>query len=100
MARAIHVAPHAPDEVILKHAVADDRILVTCDRDFGELIFKHRAVAPLGVIYIRFEPDDVEEIVPRLLAVLDFDALKGHMTVIGDDSIRRTLFPAKSANDA
>ncbi len=98
--RAIHVAPHAPDDVVLQYAVDEDRVLVTCDRDFGELIFKHRAVAPPGIIYIRFEPDDVEEIVPRLLAVLDFDALKGHMTVIGDDNIRRTVFPAKSANDA
>ena len=98
--RAIYVAPDAHDEFILGHAVSDDRILVTCDRDFGELVFKHRAAPPPGIIYIRFEPDDVEKIVPRLLAVLDFDALNGHMTVIGDRSVRRTVFPAKSANDA
>ena len=98
--RAIHIAPNARDEVILDHAVSDERVLVTCDRDFGELVFKHCAPAPPGIIYIRFEPDDVAEIVPRLLAVLDFDALNGHMTVIGDRVVRRTVFPVKSANDA
>lgn len=97
--RAIHLAPHAPDETILAHAVDEDRILVTCDRDFGELVFKHRALPPPGIIYIRFEPDNVADIVPRLIAVLDFDALKGHMTVIGDRAVRRTTFPVKSAND-
>ena len=100
MARAIHVAPDASDEVVLARAVIDDRILITCDRDFGELIFKHRATPPPGIIYIRFEPDDVAEIVPHVLAVLDFEALRDHMTVIGDRSVRRTIFPAKGANDA
>ena len=39
------------------------------------------------------------EIVPRLLAVLDFERLQHHMTVIGDEGDRRTSYPRKKAND-
>ena len=39
------------------------------------------------------------DIVPRLLAVLDFERLHHHMTVIANEGDRRTTFPRKSAND-
>lgn len=81
------------------HAAESDRILVTCDRDFGELVFRFRRTPPPAIIYILFEPQTVADIVPRLLAVLDFDRLQHHMTVIGDDGDRRTAFPRESAND-
>lgn len=98
--RAIAVAPDADDKAILAYATANRRILVTCDRDFGELVFLHRAAPPPAIIYIRFEPEDVADIVPRLVPLLDFDQLEGHMTVIGADHDRRTSFPAKSKDHA
>ena len=84
----------------MAYAARQDCVLVTCDRDFGELVFKHRQPPPAAIIYIRFEPQNVEEIVPRLMAVLDLDRLRDHMTVIGGDGDRRTTFPVKRANDA
>ncbi|MFX8207331.1 DUF5615 family PIN-like protein, partial [Acinetobacter baumannii] len=59
--RAVHVMPDASDAAILAHAVETDRILVTCDRDFGELVFKHGRPPPPAIIYIRFEPQQVED---------------------------------------
>ena len=97
--RAIHAVPGADDRTVMAYAVAADRILVTCDRDFGELVFRHDCPPPPAIIYIRFEPQNVEDIVPRLMAVLDFGLLQHHMTVIGDEGDRRTTFPRKSAND-
>lgn len=97
--RAIHVLPDKGDGDVLAWAVANDRILVTCDRDFGELVFLHGATPPPAIIYIRFEPPEVAEIVPRLLAILDFDALRDHMTVIGDLRDRRSPFPKRSENN-
>ena len=97
--RAIHAVPGADDETVLSCAVEQDRILVTCDRDFGELVFRHFRQPPPAIIYIRFEPQDVRDIVPRLMAILDFEQLQNHMTVIGDEGDRRTTFPRKSAND-
>jgi predicted nuclease of predicted toxin-antitoxin system len=83
---------------VLAYAVAEQRILVTCDGDFGDLIFGKGAIAPPAVIYIRFEPQDVANIVPRLVRTLDFDELRGHMTVIGNIRNRRAPFPM-SSND-
>lgn len=91
--------PDASDEAVLAYAVANERVLVTCDRDFGELVFKHRQPPPPAIIYVRFEPQQVGDIVSRLLAVLNFELLHQHMTVIGDEGNRRTTFPGKSAND-
>ncbi len=97
--RAIHVTPDADDPIVLAYAVAERRILVTCDSDFGELVFLKGASAPPAIIYIRFEPPDVADIVPRLLPLLDFDTLRDHITVIGDRRDRRTPFPAKSRDN-
>jgi predicted nuclease of predicted toxin-antitoxin system len=94
--RATTVAPHAADTVILSLAVNDDRILITCDRDFGELVFLHGLPPPSAIIYIRFEPQNVGDIVPRLISVLDSGGLEGHITVIDTAHNRRTPFPAKS----
>ena len=98
--RAIHVTPHADDLTVLDHAVAQQRILITCDSDFGEHVFLRGQTPPPAIIYVRFEPEDVSEIVPRLLAVLDFDELDGHMTVIGEHRDRSTPFPKRSNDNA
>jgi len=98
VARASIVLPDAKDDVILAYAVAEDRFLITCDRDFGELVFSKQATAPPGVIYVRFEPDDVEQILPRLLPLLEFEACNGHMTVIGTKRDRVVPLPVKSTH--
>lgn len=40
------------DDIVLKKAVAQDRILITSDTDFGELIY-HQKLAHHGVILLR-----------------------------------------------
>ncbi len=42
----------APDETVLKKAFEESRILITDDRDFGELIFLHKK-PHAGLIYLR-----------------------------------------------
>lgn len=70
------VAKGAPDEQVLELAVNEKRILVTEDRDFGELIYA-RGRSSAGVILIRFpnrarnaKPATVAEAVTRLGARL------------------------------
>jgi predicted nuclease of predicted toxin-antitoxin system len=36
---ALAIDPKADDEVLMAHALHDDRVLVTEDKDFGELVF-------------------------------------------------------------
>jgi predicted nuclease of predicted toxin-antitoxin system len=94
--RAALAFPHASDVSILATAVSEGRILITGDRDFGSLVFQHDARPPPAIIYIRFEPDEVADVVPRLMPLLDDPELKGHLTVVGHENTRRRPFPAKS----
>lgn len=48
--------PGLPDDQVLAIAVAEERILLTNDSDFGELIFKHHH-PHAGVVYFRFPLD-------------------------------------------
>ncbi|MFT4028129.1 MAG: DUF5615 family PIN-like protein [Novosphingobium sp.] len=96
VARSIHSLPHdAPDAEVLALAVRDERILITCDADFGRLIFLEAQEVPPAVIFVRFEPEDVEMIAPRVIAVLERQDIEGHIIVIDDLFDRSTKFPGK-----
>ena len=47
------IAPGADDSDIAKPAIQEKRILLTEDKDFGQLAFSHGRKAP-GVIFLRF----------------------------------------------
>jgi predicted nuclease of predicted toxin-antitoxin system len=56
----IYVAEDAaglPDPDVLKHAGEQRRLLLTEDKDFGDLVFRLRKAVP-GVILLRIGPDD------------------------------------------
>lgn len=63
--------PHAlPDSQVLAIALSEKRILITNDRDFGELIF-HKKLDHSGVIYFRFPlPSTAEDKITRLKRLL------------------------------
>ena len=44
------------DDVVLMLAHAEGRVLITDDRDFGELVFRQR-MPHVGVIFLRLSPD-------------------------------------------
>jgi len=43
----------SPDEVIIQKARSDNLVILTFDKDYGELIFHSRVPNPLGVIFFR-----------------------------------------------
>lgn len=59
-----------PDEQVLALAQQDQRILVTEDHDFSDLVFHHH-LPHLGVIYLRLPPLELKTKIERLQAVLD-----------------------------
>jgi len=62
--------PHGiPDEQVLSIAKIEERILLTNDSDFGELIVRHRQ-AHAGVIYFRLPAATVQLKFERLQNVL------------------------------
>ncbi len=80
------------DEQVLRKALAEERILITNDKDFGYLIFKNR-MAHCGVILMRLE----DETSGNKIAVLS-GLLRGHgksitennFIVVTETSIRIT----------
>ena len=81
--------PSADDVAVITLAVREDRILLTEDKDFGELCVRHRMPAP-GVILLRIGPHLRHHKWPRLVAAFDAlkDRLAGHYTVVQVDKIR------------
>jgi predicted nuclease of predicted toxin-antitoxin system len=62
------IDPRASDEVILALALQDARVLITEDKDFGELVFVHRLPHPAIVRFVELR---VEEQVEAMLELLD-----------------------------
>jgi len=65
---ALEVDPRAADEVLLAVARDEQRILVTADKDFGELVFVRRLPHPC---IIRFVDMRVTEQVTAMRELLD-----------------------------
>ncbi len=79
----------ASDEEILRVAQAENRILVTRDRDYGNLVFV-RAIGT-GVIYLRVLPKMVNEVHKELAGVIENYSeveLKGAFVVVEPDGYR------------
>ena len=78
------------DRKILSVAVDEQRILITFNRDYGELIFRERMPVPPAVIYMRFEPTtptETAEILRKFLSV-DPTRLIGLDWVVARNGIR------------
>lgn len=53
--------PSITDKAIMEIAKAQERIILTFDRDYGELIYKYNYKPPRGIIYLRLEVYTSEE---------------------------------------
>ena len=51
-------SPGISDETVLKLAISQNLIILTFDRDYGELIFRYSQENPPGVVYIRDKGSD------------------------------------------
>jgi predicted nuclease of predicted toxin-antitoxin system len=79
------------DEVVLNRAVIEDLIILTFDRDYGELIFKYRLDPPPAVVYFRNKgkvPTDAAVMLLELLQNQDL-VIQDMFTVISEDGIRQ-----------
>ena len=77
------------DEEVLRIAFDEERILVTDDRDFGELVFRFQLPAH-GIIYLRFPVAKRDQKLRRLRALLSDAAerLPGSFVVLEPDRMR------------
>lgn len=77
------------DRGVLARAQAEERILITFDKEFGELAFRFRLPASCGVILFRLSGTSPERDNARALATLESrQDWAGHFAVVTDDRIR------------
>jgi predicted nuclease of predicted toxin-antitoxin system len=78
-----------PDEVLLEIARSEERILVTDDKDFGEMVF-HRRLVSQGILLIRLSSPRIEDRLRRLVEI--WSAIEPHLVgrfvVLGDKKVR------------
>jgi predicted nuclease of predicted toxin-antitoxin system len=81
------------DSLVLALSSTEDRIFITNDKDFAELVFLQKQVAA-GVILVRLPRFRTVEKVERVLEVIDGqgERLVGVFTVIEAQAIRRRPF--------
>jgi predicted nuclease of predicted toxin-antitoxin system len=56
------VAPGSSDESVLVRAQTENRILITQDKDFGELVFHRGLSASNGIILLRIKRPSAESL--------------------------------------
>ena len=65
-----------------------NRVLITFDSDFGELIFRQKLEAQ-GVILLKFAPKSTQQIVDTILNVLKTQAkIEGNFLIVKEKKIR------------
>lgn len=88
------LSPEIKDEEVLSFAVKENRILITFDKDFGELAFKRKITAPCGIILFRIVPSTASKISKIAVSSLKSRSdWAGHFSVIEENRIRMTKLP-------
>lgn len=88
------VEPDSSDTEVLARAQAEDRVLVTFDKDFGELAFRSGLPASSGVALFRISTPSSSHIARVAVTALESRTdWAGHSAVIEHDRIRLTLLP-------
>lgn len=85
------VSPGSPDERVLAHARENGQILITFDRDFGELVYHRGAPVPAGILYLRLPQIDASLPAQAILQLLQLPdiILEGRFTVVDSDKVRQ-----------
>jgi predicted nuclease of predicted toxin-antitoxin system len=86
--------PGSRDQEILHLAQVEKRILITLDKDFGELAFREGLSSQCGIILLRITPSSPEHITKVTLTALRIEAeWQGHFAVVEENRVRITPLP-------
>lgn len=89
-------APGISDIEVMKYACHDDRIILTYDKDFGELVVKDNISPPAGIILFRLRLDNPARLAHRILDILKTRAdWEGYFSVIEERKIRMRPLPPR-----
>ncbi|PYV18987.1 MAG: hypothetical protein DMG21_03115 [Acidobacteria bacterium] len=86
--------PGSPDREVVWRAEEEARVLVTFDKDFGELAFRAGLTTSAGIILFRVTALSPSTFTAKIVAVLESRTdWSGHFSVIEEARIRMTPLP-------
>lgn len=86
--------PGILDSEIMEIAIRENRLIITFDRDYGELIFRYNYKPEQGVIYLRldkYQPHEPALIIEDIITNKEFD-LTNALTVVNNYGIRQRKY--------
>src|SRR5947208_6923925 len=88
-------APGSKDRDILRRAVAEQRVLLTFDKDFGDLAFQFGLPATCGIVLFRLQASSSTVLATLVAAALQSRTdWAGQFSVVEPGRIRMRLLPA------
>lgn len=91
--RVAQVSPGIDDRSVLALARAGQRVLLTFDADFGDLIFQQGEPPPPAVLYFRVHPVVAAQVLSLALNALA-QTNQGHFVVVTREGTRNRAFAA------
>jgi predicted nuclease of predicted toxin-antitoxin system len=87
-------APGADDATVLARARGEQRVLLTFDKDFGELAWNQRLPADCGIVLFRMRVPPASRVGEALTAILSSrNDWSGHFAVVQSGRIRMRRLP-------
>ena len=82
-------APGSTDEQVLARAGTDHRLLLTFDKDFGELALRRGLAGSQGIVLFRLPSGRPAEVMTRVVtAISSREDWKGHFSVVEEKRLR------------
>ena len=86
--------PGAADEVVLARALAEERLLLTFDKDFGGLVFGRGQEASVGIVLFRISQPSAKSVAEAVMRILaSRNDWSGHFSVVDDQTVRMRRLP-------
>lgn len=83
------LCPGVSDEVVAELCSREQRVLLTFDKDFGQLVYRRGLESSSGIILFRFAPDSPEEAARAAVDLIESrDDFAGSFCVVTKDLIR------------
>lgn len=88
------VAKGASDILIATHAEREQRVILTFDKDFGDLILRRQLAKPAGVVLCRFRVQSPQTIAQLLSEVFKRSLpWEEHFTIVEETDVRIIPLP-------
>lgn len=79
------------DRGVLEYAIQHKLIILTFDRDYGELLFKYLFDPPPAIVYFRYKGNTPETVSDQLLNLIELENIEilGNFAVVEQHGIRQ-----------